>query len=117
MTVLAKHAGTKSVRLYQDALFVKRSGDGPTRWHSDLNMAPFDTNDFVTCWIPLQKVPGQSEGGSGLSFASGSHRSELKLSSFKTLTPSSAKWYPTCDFETMGYIFIDLQHSILRDNL
>ena len=72
--VLAKHLGTKSVRLYQDALFVKRSGDGPTRWHSDLNMAPFDTNDFVTCWIPLQKVPGQAEGGSGLSFASGSHR-------------------------------------------
>lgn len=74
MAVLAKHLGTKSVRLYQDALFVKRSGDGPTRWHSDLNMAPFDTNDFVTCWIPLQKVPGQAEGGSGLSFASGSHR-------------------------------------------
>ena len=38
-------------------------------------MAPFDTNDFVTCWIPLQIVPAQEDGGSGLSFASGSHRS------------------------------------------
>jgi ectoine hydroxylase-related dioxygenase (phytanoyl-CoA dioxygenase family) len=72
--VAAQLLGTKSVRLYQDALFVKRSGDGPTRWHSDLNMAPFDTNDFVTCWIPLQRVPSQSNGGSGLSFATGSHR-------------------------------------------
>jgi ectoine hydroxylase-related dioxygenase (phytanoyl-CoA dioxygenase family) len=66
--------GVPSVRLYQDSLFVKRSGDGPTMWHSDLNMAPFDSNDFVTCWIPLQKVPPQEEGGSSLVFASASHR-------------------------------------------
>jgi hypothetical protein len=67
-------AGVPAVRVYQDALFIKRSGDGPTRWHSDLNMAPFDTNDFLTCWIPLQSVPPQAEGGSSLSFATGSHR-------------------------------------------
>ena len=79
--------GTKSVRLYQDALFVKRSGDGPTRWHSDLNMAPFDTNDFVTCWIPLQKVPSQSDGGSGLSFASGSHRFVRYLGPWTVYSP------------------------------
>ena len=42
------------VRLYQDSLFVKRSGDGETHWHADLAMAPLDTNDLVTCWLPLQ---------------------------------------------------------------
>lgn len=72
--VAAELLGVDGVRLYQDTLFVKRSGDGPTRWHSDLNMAPFDSNDFVTCWIPLQDVPVQEDGGSGLTFASGSHR-------------------------------------------
>lgn len=42
------------VRLYQDSLFVKRAGDGETHWHADLAMAPLDTNDLVTCWLPLQ---------------------------------------------------------------
>ena len=72
--VAARLLGCPAVRVYQDSLFVKRRGDGPTRWHSDLNMAPFDTNDFVTCWIPLQAVPTQENGGSGLTYASGSHR-------------------------------------------
>ena len=63
-----------SPTLSQDSLFVKRPGDGPTEWHSDLNMAPFDTNDMVTCWIPLQPIPPSDEGGSALCFASASHR-------------------------------------------
>lgn len=45
--VAAQLLGVPRVRLYQDSIFTKRSGDGPTLWHSDLNMAPFDTNDFV----------------------------------------------------------------------
>jgi hypothetical protein len=75
---LAPHAsallGTPRVRLYQDSLFIKRVGDGPTPWHSDLAMAPLDTNDFVTAWVPLHAVPADEDGGSGLVFASGSHR-------------------------------------------
>ena len=62
------------MRLYQDSLFLKRPGDGPTHWHSDLTMAPLDTNAFVTCWLPLQTVPREADGGSALVFASGSHR-------------------------------------------
>ncbi|CAN0201491.1 unnamed protein product, partial [Phaeothamnion confervicola] len=62
------------VLVYQDSVFVKRPGDGPTRWHSDLNMAPFDTNDFITIWIPLADVPAPEDGGTGLLFASRSHR-------------------------------------------
>ncbi len=62
------------VRLYQDSLFVKRPGDGETHWHSDLAMAPLDTNQFVTAWIPLDPIPHADDGGSGLVFASGSHR-------------------------------------------
>jgi hypothetical protein len=30
--------GAKRVRLYQDCVFVKQPGHGPTNWHSDLNM-------------------------------------------------------------------------------
>ena len=66
--------GCERVRLYQDSLFDKRPGDGPTHWHSDLAMAPFDTNELVTLWLPLQPVPALEDGGSGLIFASGSHR-------------------------------------------
>ena len=59
-----------TVRLYQDALFWKRRGDGPTPWHSDARMAPFDTNRLVTLWIPLQDI---AQDGSALQFVSGSH--------------------------------------------
>ena len=66
--------GAKRLRLYQDSLFVKRPLDGPTHWHSDLAMAPLDTNAFVTAWLPLQPVPAEKDGGSALIFATGSHR-------------------------------------------
>lgn len=46
--VAAQLLSVPRVRLYQDSTFMKRSGDGPTLWHSDLNMAPFDTNDVVS---------------------------------------------------------------------
>jgi len=62
-----------SVRLYQDSIFHKRSGDGPTPWHSDARMAPFDTSKMITFWINLQPVPDQEVGGTGLLFVDGSH--------------------------------------------
>lgn len=64
--------GVPSVRLYQDAVFMKRPGDGATDWHSDLGLAPFDTNSFLTFWLPLTPVPPR--GGSSLVYAIGSHR-------------------------------------------
>ena len=63
----------RSVRLYQDSLFHKRQNDGPTPWHSDARMAPFDTSKMLTFWIPLDYIPHIEEGGTGLFFASGSH--------------------------------------------
>jgi hypothetical protein len=66
--------GVPKVRLYQDSLFVKRPGDGATQWHTDLHMTPFDSNDLLTCWIPLQPVSRNEDGGSSLMFASGSQR-------------------------------------------
>jgi hypothetical protein len=59
-----------AVRLYQDALFWKRPGDGPTPWHVDARMAPFDTSHLITFWIPLQAVPAD---GTALVFCSKSH--------------------------------------------
>ncbi len=62
-----------TVRLYQDAVFWKRSQDGPTPWHIDARMAPFDTQHFITFWIPLQGVPSPRDGGTALNFCSKSH--------------------------------------------
>jgi hypothetical protein len=45
----------------------------PTHWHSDLRMAPLDTNAFVTFWLPLRAIRGGA-ADSGLLFARGSHR-------------------------------------------
>jgi ectoine hydroxylase-related dioxygenase (phytanoyl-CoA dioxygenase family) len=59
-----------AVRLYQDALFEKRAGDGPTPWHTDARMAPFDTTNMLTFWIPLQDV---SKHGTALLFVPKSH--------------------------------------------
>lgn len=72
--IAAQLLDVPAVRLYQDSLFVKRPGDGPTEWHSDLNMAPLDTNAYITCWIPLHDVPCGEDGGSGLAYGTGSHR-------------------------------------------
>ena len=72
--VASKLLGVEAVRLYQDSIFVKRAGDGPTQWHSDLSLTPFDTNDMITVWIPLQTIPSIEVGGSGLLFASASHK-------------------------------------------
>ncbi|CAE7528050.1 unnamed protein product, partial [Symbiodinium sp. CCMP2456] len=63
--------GVPRVRLYQDALFEKRPGDGATDWHSDLGLAPFDTNSFVTIWLPLTSI---STKGSSLVYAISSHK-------------------------------------------
>ncbi|CAE7524151.1 unnamed protein product [Symbiodinium microadriaticum] len=63
--------GVPRVRLYQDALFEKRPGDGATDWHSDLGLAPFDTNSFVTIWLPLTSI---SMKGSSLVYAISSHK-------------------------------------------
>jgi len=68
----AKLLGAPRVRLYQDALFMKHPWHGATRWHSDLGLAPFDTNAFITIWLALTPVP--AKGGSALRFARGSHR-------------------------------------------
>ncbi len=56
----------------QDCLFLKEPGYGETNWHSDLRMAPLDTNAFVTAWLPLRAIAREHD--SGLVFAAGSHR-------------------------------------------
>jgi hypothetical protein len=76
----------ESVRLYQDSLFWKRPRDGPTPWHTDARMAPFDTSNIVTLWIPLQPVP---KGGTGLVFCSKSH-SDFSLPYWNPLDKADA---------------------------
>jgi ectoine hydroxylase-related dioxygenase (phytanoyl-CoA dioxygenase family) len=59
-----------TVRLYQDSVFWKRSADGPTPWHADARMAPFDTSHMISFWIPLEDIPAD---GTALMFCSKSH--------------------------------------------
>lgn len=59
-----------TIRLYQDSIFWKRCNDGPTPWHVDAKMAPFDTSNILTFWIPLNDIPID---GTGLLFCSKSH--------------------------------------------
>lgn len=63
----------KQVKLYQDSLFIKRQEDGPTPWHSDARMAPFDTSHMITFWIPLSYIPTPENGGTALYFVDKSH--------------------------------------------
>jgi len=71
-SIAADLLGCDEVRLYQDSLFYKEPMHGETRWHSDLNTAPLDTNSMVTCWLALTEVPDDDHGP--LQFATGSHR-------------------------------------------
>ncbi len=71
--IAAQLMDVKSVRLYQDSVFHKRVQDGPTPWHSDARMAPFDTSNMITFWIPLQHIPTPQNGGTGLFFVDKSH--------------------------------------------
>ncbi len=57
----------------QDCVFLKEPGFSETNWHSDLRMAPFDTNSYITAWLPLRAIQG-GDDDSGLIFACGSHR-------------------------------------------
>ena len=61
----------EKVRLYQDSLFWKRNCDRPTPWHVDARMAPFDTSNMITFWIPLQDLLTHDD--SALVFCSSSH--------------------------------------------
>ncbi len=63
--VAAQLLNVPRVRLYQDSTFLKRCGDGPTLWHSDLNMAPFHCNEAVTMWMPMTEILPEEEGGTG----------------------------------------------------
>eukprot|EP00960_Hanusia_phi_P026795 746470-Hanusia_phi.AAC.3 len=71
--IAAQLLGVRGVMLYQTSIFYKEIGHGETRsvsspllfpraphfpcsWHADLATAPFDTNQMITCWIPLTPV-------------------------------------------------------------
>ena len=79
--IAAELMGCESVRLYQSCVFVKEPGMAETNWHSDLNMVPLDTNDFITLWIPLRSL---DEEDAALHFASRSHR-DFALPYWRTL--------------------------------
>ncbi|GAC1576615.1 MAG: phytanoyl-CoA dioxygenase family protein [Candidatus Dormibacteria bacterium] len=65
--------GVDGVRLYHDQALFKEGGGGYTPLHTDQQFWPLDTENMVTMWMPLVNIPDEI---GGLSFASGSHRTE-----------------------------------------
>lgn len=42
--------------------------------HTHANRAPFHCNEAVTMWMPMTEILPEEEGGTGLTFATKSHR-------------------------------------------
>jgi ectoine hydroxylase-related dioxygenase (phytanoyl-CoA dioxygenase family) len=114
--LLGADEASKKVRLYQSCAFIKEPGHGQTNWHSDLRMAPFDTNDFLTAWVPLRPISGGA-GDSGLVFASGSHR-DFALPFWRTreeleATDLSDRGYELCQQGAMAVGDASFHHGWL----
>jgi imidazolonepropionase-like amidohydrolase len=62
------------VRLFVEDWLVKEPGARFTPWHQDEAVFPFDAEQTITCWIPLERV--RPEHGA-LRYARGSHRHGL----------------------------------------
>jgi hypothetical protein len=67
----AQLMGVPAVRMFLDEAFFKEPGAGPTPWHQDQPVWPFDATQGLSLWIPL--MPVTPEMGM-LTFARGSHR-------------------------------------------
>lgn len=73
--VAADWLGMENVRIYHDQALFKEASGGFTPWHQDPYYWPLDTNNTVTMWMPLIDIDEQMDM---LTFASGSHRSDLQ---------------------------------------
>ncbi len=80
--------GVPAVRLFCEDWLVKEPGAGITPWHQDEVVFPFDAEQTITCWIPLQDV-GTSDGL--MRFATGSHR--LGLAEIEDISDTSELEY------------------------
>ncbi|MED5262997.1 MAG: phytanoyl-CoA dioxygenase family protein [Myxococcota bacterium] len=69
--IAAELLGVPGVRLYHDQALFKEPYGGHTPWHQDQYYWPLDTDDTVTLWMPLSRVPDEI---GGMRFAAGSHR-------------------------------------------
>lgn len=80
--------GVQAVRLFCEDWLIKEPGAGITPWHQDEVVFPFEAEQTITCWIPLQDV-GSSDGL--MRFATGSHR--LGLAEIEDISDSSEREY------------------------
>jgi imidazolonepropionase-like amidohydrolase len=69
-SLAAQLMGVAAVRLFVEDWLVKEPGSRITPWHQDEAVFPFDAEQSITCWIPLERV---SEGHGLLRYARGSH--------------------------------------------
>ncbi|KAK3256647.1 hypothetical protein CYMTET_34222 [Cymbomonas tetramitiformis] len=95
--VASQLLGVPSLRLYQDAMFVKdgRKDDDAihlrkhmnrqTGWHMELTQVPVDTEAYVTAWCPLRRA---TEDDSILVFAPGSHEASAWSRVWKNNSPA-----------------------------
>ncbi|MED5262544.1 MAG: phytanoyl-CoA dioxygenase family protein [Myxococcota bacterium] len=69
--IAAELLDVPGIRLYHDQALFKEPHGGHTPWHQDQYYWPLDTDETVTLWMPLSRVP---EEVGGMRFAAGSHR-------------------------------------------
>ena len=67
----AELLGVSAVRLYHDQALFKEGHGGHTPWHQDHYYWPLDTDNAITMWMPLVRVPVEM---GALTFAASSHR-------------------------------------------
>lgn len=73
-SMAARLEGAKGLRIFVEDTFLKPVGAAHTPWHQDANAAPFETEHFITAWIPFQDV---NPAMGTLRFVTGSHRGGL----------------------------------------
>ncbi|MEM7155574.1 MAG: phytanoyl-CoA dioxygenase family protein [Myxococcota bacterium] len=80
--------GVESVRLFCEDWLIKEPGASITPWHQDEAVFPFEAEQSITCWIPLQDV---RDGDGLMRFATGSHR--LGLADIEDISDTSESEY------------------------
>lgn len=102
--------GARAVRLFCEDWLIKDPGASITPWHQDESVFPFDAEQTITCWIPLQDV-GTGEGL--MRYASGSHR--LGLADIEDISDTSEREYERI-IEQNG-LSVDTQPPVLTGDV
>lgn len=82
--IVAAVMNVSALRLYAASAFIKRPGDGRSRWHADAAAMPLRSDRIATLWLALDDLPATA---GPLVFLNGSHLPGVPLPSMRGLAP------------------------------